>query len=80
MPNIHLSAFGYEAEICPERGANLVSLTKPELKMRSLANTQILWMTLPISIPISGASPCCCPRIAFPAQNFNLRAGSMSFR
>lgn len=36
MPNIHLSAFGYEAEICPERGANLVSLTKPELKMRSL--------------------------------------------
>ena len=36
MPNIHLSAFGYEAEICPERGANLISLTRPELHMSSL--------------------------------------------
>ena len=80
MPNIHLSAFGYEAEICPERGANLVSLTKPGTENAFPAQPQILWMTLPISIPISGACPCCCPPTAFPAQNLNLRAGSMSFR
>ena len=36
MHTVHLSAFGYEAEICPERGANLISLTRPELNMRSL--------------------------------------------
>jgi aldose 1-epimerase len=33
---VHLSAWGYQAEILPERGANLISLTRPELGLRSV--------------------------------------------
>ena len=36
MRVIRLSAYGYEAEILPERGANLLSLTRPELDMVSV--------------------------------------------
>ena len=79
MPNIHLSAFGYEAEICPERGANLVSLTKPELKMRSLRTPDSLDDFTNFN-PYLWGVPVLLPPIAFPAQNLNLRAGSMSFR
>lgn len=36
LHTIHISAHGYEAEILPERGANLVSLTRPALGLSSV--------------------------------------------
>ena len=67
LHTVHLSAHGYEADILPERGANLVSLTRPALGLSSVRTPQssetfttenpYLW-GIPILLPpnrISGA-------------------------
>ena len=36
LHTVHLSAHGYEADILPERGANLAALTRPSLGLSSV--------------------------------------------
>ena len=36
LHTVHLSAHGYEADILPERGANLAALTRPALGLSSV--------------------------------------------